>query len=320
MSILRDNPIFLREARWWLRGRWLRHNPSAAWTAGVIAVIFLWIYWRGLWAVAAGNQQELRPVWFWMVRLLLVLIVTLGPVLASTAIMKEREQRTWESLALTLLTARQIIFGKWLASLVPLCLLILAAMPLLLVICAILDTSFGGLLAVVAFFLLTAAAYTLLGVFCSFVARKSSTARMLSLGIAGFFAFGLFLVDWVLRTFLGLPNFKQYQPFLSYGYMNQLGQCDYGYYGAPAVTWFSPVYAIAVLSDWISQSSTDIERLYGVNQPSEDLADIWSAHPENVLIFYGLALVVAVAFCLYYILTRYRRDVRGGRPLGEPIT
>ncbi len=143
-NILRDNPVFLREARWWLRLRWLRRSKSAAWTAAIIAVIFVWFYARGLWAVWNGDEAQFRPVWFWMIRFLLMLIVLLGPALASTAIMKEREQRTWETLALTRLGAREIFFGKWLASLTPLFLLILVTTPLLMVAYATFGTSFPG--------------------------------------------------------------------------------------------------------------------------------------------------------------------------------
>ena len=191
MRDLRDNPVFERESRWWYRGRWLRRSRSAAWTAAVIAALFVWFYARGLWAVFHGDEAQFRPVWFWLIRFLLVLIVLLGPVLTSAAVTKEREQRTWESLTLTRLTGREIFLGKWLASLTPLFLLILATAPLLMVAYATFGTSFEGLLAVLFFYPVTAAAYTMLGLLCSFLGRKASVARTSALVAAIGLCFGL---------------------------------------------------------------------------------------------------------------------------------
>ena len=317
-SILRDNPVFLREARWWYRLHWLRRSKSAAWTAAMIAAIFVWFYVRGLWAVWQGDAAQFRPVWFWLIRFLLILIVLLGPALASTAIMKEREQRTWETLALTRLTAREIFLGKWLASLTPLCLLILATTPLLMVAYATFGTSFSGMLAVLVFFPVTAAAYTMLGLLCSFLAQKASVARMSALTAAIGLCFGLLIVDGLFRQLL-VPEMSGYGSWqilsLYSNYRSGYGY-DYGYFGFPSVTWFSPFFVLSVLSGWAESRET----LGGYPAYSFDEKDVWSREPSSVLLVYSLSLIVAIGVCLYYMLTRYRRDVRGGRPLGEPIT
>ena len=313
-NVLRDNPVFLREARWWYRLRWLRRSKSAAWTAGVIAAIFVWFYVRGLWAVWHGDEAQFRPVWYWLIRFLLILIVLLGPALASTAIMKEREQRTWETLALTRLTAREIFLGKWLASLTPLCLLILVTTPLLMVAYATFGTSFSGMLAVLFFFPVTAAAYTMLGLLCSFLARKASVARMSALTAAIGLCFGLFIVDGLFRQFV--PDMGGYSSLQSslFGDFNYSYPHDFGYYGFPAITWFSPFFVLSVLSGWAEA------RDMGYNPYTQEDYDVWSAYPSSVLLVYSLSLIVAIGVCLYYMLTRYRRDVRGGRPLGETIS
>ena len=323
MNVLRDNPVFGREARWWYRGHWLRRNRSAAWTASVIAALFVWFYARGLWAVFHGDEAQFRPVWFWLIRFLLVLIVLLGPALASAAITKEREQRTWEALALTRLTAPEIFLGKWLASLTPLFLLILVTAPLLMVAYATFGTSFEGLLSVLFFYPVTAAAYTMLGLLCSFLGRKVSVARTSALLVAFGLCFGLLVVDTLFRGLVA-PQ-MQMRPYsgvdtLSYSmndsYHEGYGR-DYGFYGIPAVSWLSPLFVLSVVSNW-TESAGVPSYADGSDYGSEEA--VWSTHPSSVLLVYSLSLVVAVCLCLYYVLTRYRRDVRGGRPLGEPIT
>ena len=319
MNVLRDNPVFGREARWWYRGHWLRRNRSAAWTVSVIVALFVWFYARGLWAVFHGDEAQFRPVWFWLIRFLLVLIVLLGPALASAAITKEREQRTWEALALTRLTAPEIFLGKWLASLTPLFLLILVTAPLLMVAYATFGTSIEGLLSVLFFYPVTAAAYTMLGLLCSFLGRKASVARTSALLVAFGLCFGVLVVDTLFRGLVA-PGTRAFSAMdtLSYssrdygsdGYGN--GN-DYGYFGSPAISWLSPFFVLSVVSN-----GTEAGNAPSYASGNED--DVWSAHPASVLLVYSFSLIIAVCFCLYYVLTRYRRDVRGGRPLGEPIT
>ena len=329
MGDLRDNPVFERESRGWLRGRWLRHSRSAAWTAAVIAALFVWFYARGLWAVFHGDEAEFRPVWFWLIRFLLVLIVLLGPVLTSAAVTKEREQRTWESLTLTRLSGREIFVGKWLASLTPLFVLILATAPLLMVAYATFGTSFEGLLAVLFFYPATAAAYTLLGLLCSFLGRKASVARTSALAAAFGLCFGLLVVDTVFRGLVA-PQSRGYSamntlssaPNTYHYYQTGVGGTDdYGYFGAPAVSWLSPFFVLSVVSDWTVARAVPSRAIYTYGAfGTEDRDDVWSTHPSSVLLVYSLSLALGGSFCLYYVLTRYRRDVRGGRPLGESIT
>lgn len=315
--VLLDNPVFKRETRGWLRGRWLRRSRSGGLTAVILAAALVWLYVRVLWSMGDVETAGFRPLWLWLTRGLLLVVVVLAPLLASTGITKEREQRTWEGLTLTQLPGHEIILGKWLSALVPACLPILAAAPLLLLVSEGLSMGQGLLGALLLFYFLTAAACTMLGLFCSFVARRASSARSAVLVVSFASCFGLVIVDGVLRA-LVLPWVHSVGPWdvLSLGGSFPV-RGDYGYYGMPAVSWFSPLFVLSVLSNWMTARATpDPVRSWPVG--GED-ADVWSADPSHVLLVYGLALLLGIALCLYYMLTRYRRDVRGGRPLGEPI-
>ncbi len=318
VRVLLANPVFRREVRGWLRGRWLRRSRSAAWTAGIIAAVVAWLYVRVLWAMGDADAPIFRPLWFWLTRGLLFLVVLPAPILASASITKEREQRTWESLALTRLPGREVILGKWLATLMPACLLILATAPLLLLVSTGLNMSPALLPGLIVFYLLTAAAYTMLGLLCSFVARHASSARTTVLVIACASCFGLIIVDGILRV-LALPWVHSIVPWYAlslsgYGFPVR---GDYGYYGVPALSWFSPLFVLSVLSNWMMAGPATLAAPRW--QAPEEETEVWSADPSHVLLVYDIGLVLGVAFCLYYMLTRYRRDVRGGRPLGEPI-
>jgi len=317
--VLLDNPVFRRETRGWLRGRWLRRSRSGGLTAAIIAAALVWLYVRVLWSMGDAEASGFRSLWLWLTRGLLLVVVVLAPLLASTGITKEREQRTWEGLTLTRLLGYEILLGKWLSAFVPACLPILAAAPLLLLVSEGLGMGQGLLGVLLVFYFLTAAAGTMLGLFCSFVARRASSARTTVLVVSFASCFGLVIVDGILRA-LVLPWVHSVSPWdvLSLGGSFPV-RGDYGYYGMPAVSWFSPLFALSVLSNWMTgRATSDYRSRWSMSIGGED-TDVWSADPSHVLLVYGLALLLGIALCLYYMLTRYRRDVRGGRPLGEPI-
>ena len=314
--VLLDNPVFRRETRGWRR--WLRRSRPSAWTAATVAAVLGWLYVRILWSMADVGVPSFRPLWFWLTRGLLLFVVVVAPILASASITREREQRTWESLTLTRLPGHEVILGKWLSALTPALLTVLATAPLLLLVAVGLGMSLALLVVMLAFYLLTAAAFTMLGLLCSFVARHASSARTAVLTTTFASCFGLIIVDGILRV-LALPWVHSGTPWgvLSPdGYGGPL-QDDYGYHGLPAVSWFSPLYVLSVLSNRMSAGAASSAAPRW--QVSEEDADVWSADPSHVLLVYDLGLVIGIALCLYYMLTRYRRDVRGGRPLGEPI-
>ncbi len=177
------------------------------------------------------------------------------------------------------------------------------------------------MLAVIIFFPVTAAAYTMLGLLCSFLARKASVARMMALIAACGLCFGLLIVDALFRQ-LVVPEMRVgYSPWeiFSFGGYGSYSR-DYGYFGCPAISWFSPFYVLSVLSNWAEPRPEPPYYNYYNTVSTVDGSDVWSGQPSSVLIVYSLSLIFAIGVCLYYMLTRYRRDVRGGRPLGETIT
>jgi ABC-type transport system involved in multi-copper enzyme maturation permease subunit len=61
-----------------------------------------------------------------------IMLPIIAPAFAAGAFAKEHEQRTWQDLMLTNLTTRELLFGKFFASYVPMMLLLISlAMPVL---------------------------------------------------------------------------------------------------------------------------------------------------------------------------------------------
>lgn len=300
MSILRDNPVFAREARWWLRLSRLRRNKASLWMAGVVALAVLYCYGIALNALVSGENTGPR-LWLIVTNLLLVLVVLLAPALSAAAITQEREQQTWETLTSTPLTAGEVLIGKWLARLIPLGLLLTLAAPLLFFGAMANNISALGVALAVLFLVLTGSWFSMIGLTCSFLARKTTAALMISMLLTAVICIGTYVLDALVAGLLGTP---------AYGGGSFYARRDFGYYGIPALTWINPFFCLAVLTGRI-KGATD--------RFSMGTDDVWSAHPASVLGFYVVVILTSLAVCLYYMRTRYRRDVRGGRILGGSL-
>ncbi|MBV9852604.1 MAG: ABC transporter permease subunit [Armatimonadetes bacterium] len=281
MSLLADNPVFRREARWWLRLRRLRKNKALAWPVGVMLLCLACFYWRGLMAFFHGaDVNDARTGWIVSLFVVLGVIVLLAPTLSANAISQEREQQTWETLAATRLTAGQVLAGKWLARLVPVGLFILLALPPLLGCGFIGGISWLEALAVLAFLLATAAFFSLVGLTCSFLARKTMTAITLSVTVAMLLCLGTYIMDLLIGGMIGDPWYND----------------------GDLLVWGNPFYVLAILLQWLDPTGSPVP-----------------PQASTVVGTYSGMLLLAIVICFYYMLTRYRRAVRGGRPLGEPL-
>lgn len=123
-----QNPVLRKELLTRLR---LRQPLSAR--AGVllaISVLLLWIYWQIIAALLQDHTAaSAKSAWQIVLSVQFALVTLIAPVIAANAITQEKEQQTWEMLIFTRLTPAEIIFGKLLARMALLLLLILLGLP-----------------------------------------------------------------------------------------------------------------------------------------------------------------------------------------------
>ena len=315
MNLFADNPVFQREARWGRRLRRLGRNRPLAVMAAFVALTVGWLYWQGLNSyVDPQAPYDNGGLWRTCSNIYLGLIVLLAPTLASSAISQEKEQQTWEALALTKLTAPQILAGKWLARLIPLGGIALLLLPLFLISAAS-GIDLSALPGILLFLSLTAAVYGLVGLTCSFVARKTLTATTVALVITGLLCVGTWVASQLLDG-LGRSG-GDYALMLHYSHL-------------PSPLWLNPFYVLSLLSQrsplnvaMPAYGYGGMQQVYYSNSYSYGYSGYGMTPWQNVsdvLTFYGATALAVIGLCFYYMLTRYRRTVRGGRPLGEPLT
>lgn len=280
MGIFSDNPVLWREVRGRLRLR--RSSRGGIWTARIVGLVILYAYVRGLIAIGRGTAPDARDFWSALTYLLLVLIVVLAPALAATAITQEREQQTWETLATTRLTAAQVIVGKWVARQFLPALSLVIALPLYLGCSVRGEIAFSSTFAVLLFLLLTMALFSILGLFCSFRAGRTTAATASALTLSIFLCLGTLILDGLLRAFhlFGMGG----GPYGGWGYGTET-----------PVLWLNPFSALGAL---ISE--------FGVMRDHLS-ASPYDAAAGGLVTGYALMSLLLIAVCLSAMIRRYNR-------------
>src|SRR5260370_31358569 len=171
----------------------------------------------------------------------------MGPVLSSGGITIERERRTVAGLLMSLLTALQIWWGKFVAALLYILLLLASAIPLLA-----LHFAFGGvepldLVKTLGSTILTLASICTIGLWCSATFRRSVHATaccyaiVLVLTIGTAIAFGMLYAHWQ-QSHPGTPGPPapiQAPLFLNplYPLLTLIDENEFRFYVYPASSW-----------------------------------------------------------------------------------
>ncbi|GIV17908.1 MAG: hypothetical protein KatS3mg022_3343 [Armatimonadota bacterium] len=264
----RENPIVQRELLFRLRPQPSHRKVIVIVVVlGLIAVALL--YWATLESFRGYNAHRD------MVTLVLIVgtLIAVGgaPATTANAVSREREQRTWDLLTITLLKPHEVVLGKLIGRTIPLLLLLLLGAPMML-LCVLskpelLPAATLGTLCV----LVTLVFYSTAGLAASCFSRKTVTATALAYLFAGGWVFGT-LILWGL-TSLMFP----------------------GIAGREAIFWLA-VNPFAVIEPIMTKYAPD-----GYSHPAND--PLYALTPWALLVVYsGLTLVL-----IWVLISTYRQ-------------
>lgn len=188
---IRGNPVLWREVRQPLFLRWWHPWVAVAAMGGVLAV-----------AYAEFGLSEPGPMFVTMIALTAIVLFQ-ACVLAAGAISGERESRSLETLLATPLTARSIVFAKWVGALRRLYPLPALSLAIMLFLGVLPDTFRPALL--LHYLLLVpapAAALVASGLWLSVITRKTAVASTLNVLLAFAFWAGVPFVAGMILTIL----------------------------------------------------------------------------------------------------------------------
>ncbi len=124
-----DNPVLRKELFMRLR---LRQSAQVR-TGILLAILFsvgAFYYFVIKFLLSDTNPESGATTWRLIMGLQYALIILITPAVTANAITLEKEQQTWDMLLFTNLTPGEIIFGKLIARLAMLCLLLVLFLPL----------------------------------------------------------------------------------------------------------------------------------------------------------------------------------------------
>lgn len=133
----------------------------------------------------------------------LVMVSFVAPALTSGAISSERERQTYDLLRVTLLPARQIVLGKFLPGLLFVILLLFTSVPMQGPAYLIGGTSWQEIILATLLLIVTAAAFSALGMLFSSLIRHTLIATALSYAITIFLVFGIPIIAMIFLSLLG---------------------------------------------------------------------------------------------------------------------
>ena len=167
---------------------------------GILGAFVLLFLWLNLGRLSTINPQMGLVLYSLFIFGLIMLISFIAPAVAAGAISGERERRTYDLLLVTKASIPGIVLGKWLASVVYLIYLVVAALPVFAVVFL-----YGGVPPAIlglAFVVCLAAGlgYGALGLALSALTRRSQAAMIISLVLVFFFIFGILVITGIIQA------------------------------------------------------------------------------------------------------------------------
>lgn len=197
------NPVLVND----LRKSWFRRRPVHA--VALMAILILALTLTAAVGVPAifGWSGTDYPVW----RLPDLLLPIVAPAFAAGAFAKEHEQRTWQDILLTRLTAREIFWGKFLACFLPTIATIMVMFPPYAMILIVTSVRWaqepGPWIAGVALrFLVSAAFYLSVSMVCSYHSANTRSSLVLGYVCLALYSFVSFVLWRLLINTLFIPE------------------------------------------------------------------------------------------------------------------
>ena len=197
------NPVAFKELRGRMRGR--RAYILITIYTGLLSLAMILMYLATGGGTSPNNTNNIqligKALFAAVFFLQLLAVCFVAPSLAAGAIAAEREHQTYELLRATLLSARQLVLGKFASGFLFLLLLLLVGLPLQSVAYLFGGVALEELLIGVLLLVVTAAALLSIGLLFSSLSRRTLVASVLSYGVTLLLVFGLPLLMFMVGLF-----------------------------------------------------------------------------------------------------------------------
>jgi len=203
---LRRNPVALKE----LRGRMRGARAFIVLTVYVLLMSAFTVVLYGIYTISAQVTLSTtggvigKVIFGGVLSIELFLVCFIAPAFTASAISGERERRTYHLLRTTLLSADNLIWGKLLAALGYIVLLLVVAIPLQSLAFLMGGVTMTEVLLSIEILVVTAVTYGAIGIYFSATMQKTLTASVLTYVIALILTIALPLLTFVMLSFVSV--------------------------------------------------------------------------------------------------------------------
>jgi len=199
------NPVVVKEARTRMRGPRTALIITAHLLIVTLVVGLAYLFFRSA-LTSVGNLEERRTfgkaIFGLIVWIELVLISFIAPALTSGAISMERERQTFDLLQATLLPARALVWGKYLAGLSFVFLLLFTSIPLQGPAFLIGGVTTQEILLSTLILAVTAVGFCALGLLFSSLIHRTLVSTTLAYAVSIFLVFGIPIIAVIIGILL----------------------------------------------------------------------------------------------------------------------
>ena len=197
------NPVLLND----LRKSWFRRRPVHAVALMAVLILVLTLFVAAGLPSLFGFSGNRYPLW----RFPDLLLPVVAPVFAAGAFAREHEQRTWQDILLTRLSAGQIVSGKFFACFFPTIATIIVLLPPFAMILILSNVQWAmepgpWIVAITFRYLVSAVFYLAVTLACSYHCTNARVSLVISYVVLALYAIISF---WFWRTMIDvllLPN------------------------------------------------------------------------------------------------------------------
>lgn len=201
------NPVLVKELRSRMRGRrtFIFLTLYLLALVGIVSLIyFAFTAVNQAFSITTARDAGLG-IFYSLLIFQVFLVIFVGPALTTGAITGEKEHQTYDLIRTTTLSAKSLVWGKLLAALSFILLLILTMIPLQSLIFFMGGVSIQEFLISQLLIISAAVAFTMFGLFSSVISRSTLMANILAFGGVVLFVFVLPLILLLLVAILA-PN------------------------------------------------------------------------------------------------------------------
>ena len=192
------NPLLIKELRMQTRSKETYAVSSIYILA--LSVLTFTLIWEASTGDRTLNMEYGKEMFLAFIVVLMLAICLICPAFTVGAISSERERLTFNQLRVTLLKPYQIVIGKAAPSLIYILALLFASLPIVILIVPLSGLSLMEMASCYLIALISALAFSLIGLMCSAVYRNTRAATVMTYATIGLFMFGTAAAPMILTT------------------------------------------------------------------------------------------------------------------------